>query len=182
MDENGDNLGEGQSDSPYLITMSLITIPRVEYYTIYSIILTNDSFGTLATGRFIKGDRLMGGRLIGVRLYYYHHPSVITATTSWSIFIKTRPKHTLMWYTSAIYLPTNERQSVMPKIKKNITWLFICQKTLHFVKLFFVFFCSYGVGRVSKDVVINLNSSFSDLERYIFICMSITHGIKKVDD
>ena len=32
-DENGGKLGEGQSDSPYLITMSLITIPRVEYYT-----------------------------------------------------------------------------------------------------------------------------------------------------
>ena len=34
-DENGDRLGKGQSDSPYLITISLITISRVEYYTIY---------------------------------------------------------------------------------------------------------------------------------------------------
>ena len=34
MDENGGRLGEGQSNSPYLITISLITIPRVEYYTV----------------------------------------------------------------------------------------------------------------------------------------------------
>ena len=29
----GGRLREGQSDSPYLITILLITIPRVEYYT-----------------------------------------------------------------------------------------------------------------------------------------------------
>ena len=40
-DENGGKLGEGQSDSPYLITMSLITIPRVEYYTILSHLNSN---------------------------------------------------------------------------------------------------------------------------------------------
>ena len=34
-DENGGRLGEGQSDSPYLITISLITIPTVEYYTMH---------------------------------------------------------------------------------------------------------------------------------------------------
>ena len=34
----------------------------IQYYT-------DNSFGTLVTGRLIGGGRLMGGRLIGVRLY-----------------------------------------------------------------------------------------------------------------